>query len=52
LIQNAIKFSDKNNSFIRVQWYKKHKKYILAVEDNGNGVENLDISKIFDKYTI
>lgn len=51
LIHNAIKFADSQNPQVCVSLVKGSKEnIILSVEDNGTGIDTIDVSKIFDKY--
>ena len=51
LIHNAIKFADVKNPCINVILSSENEKLYLHIEDNGDGIKNIDISKIFDKYS-
>ncbi len=49
ILSNAINYSDKNST-IKVK-IEKNKKYIcIFVENNGMGIKEGDLSKIFEKY--
>jgi len=50
LINNAIKFADKEKPHIYFSAEKKDKKIIIKVEDNWDWFKDADISSIFDKY--
>lgn len=45
IIENNIK-----NSFIKIKTYKEEKNAVFEIEDNGGGVDNKIMSKIFDPY--
>ena len=50
LINNAIKFADKNNPHISFAAAKENKNIIIKIEDNGQWFKDADITSIFDKY--
>ena len=50
LLTNAIKFSDKNNWIVSINCFIMNWKIVIEIEDNWKWFENIDISKIFDKY--
>ncbi|MDR0953433.1 MAG: HAMP domain-containing histidine kinase [Elusimicrobiota bacterium] len=50
LIDNAIKFNNNVVKKIRMFYYEEKDKDILAVADNGVGIKEEYISKIFDKF--
>ena len=50
LINNAIKFADKENPKISFSAEKKKSCLSIKIEDNGKGFEDTDISSVFDKY--
>lgn len=49
LLENAIKYSKENKS-ISVDSHKIGKKVTISVTDQGVGINNADISKIFDRF--
>lgn len=51
LITNAIKFSHKSNGKVCVSARKSEKFFHLDIEDNGKWFTDLNITKIFDKYS-
>lgn len=51
LINNAIKFSNKNNPEILVKAYKKENYIYIEIEDNWEWINWEEIEKIFDKYS-
>ena len=51
LISNAIKYSDpEKESFIKISGYNESGNSVYIVEDNGIGIREKDISKIFDIF--
>ncbi|HOX84068.1 MAG TPA: HAMP domain-containing sensor histidine kinase [Chryseolinea sp.] len=53
LISNAFKYHDskKENSFIRITAKERLDKIIFTIEDNGIGIPNEYLNKIFEMYT-
>jgi signal transduction histidine kinase len=50
LIENAISFSGKKDPFIRLRAYLKDNEIVLVVEDNGQGIEQEYINRVFEMY--
>ncbi|HBJ78680.1 ATP-binding protein [Fusobacterium varium] len=51
LITNAIKYkSEKREGYIIIEAFKKEKNIIVSVEDNGQGIPEEYIEKIFNKF--
>lgn len=51
LITNAIKYkSEKREGYIIIEAFKKEKNIIVSVEDNGRGIPEEYIEKIFNKF--
>ena len=50
ILQNAVKFSCPKNPIITIEASIQHEKLIISIEDNGQGFDNIDIQKLFDKY--
>jgi len=52
LISNAIKYADysKSNSYILIKAWSEAKQLIIAIEDNGIGIEAALQPKIFDMF--
>ena len=48
--QDVLNEKDLENKYIKIKTYKKSEKYILEISDNGGGIEDEIISKIFDPY--
>ncbi len=49
IIQNSIKYSKKEDKKIEISSSKKDDKVILYIKDNGIGIKNKEISRVFDK---
>lgn len=49
IIQNAIKYSKKDNKKIEISSQEKSDKVILYIKDNGLGIKESEINRIFDK---
>lgn len=51
LITNAVKYREKSrDSFVKISLYKEEGCSVLSVEDNGIGIPEKDIGRIFDKF--
>lgn len=52
LLANSIKFSRKNsrNPFVKISLEKTETDYILSITDNGIGIDNDKLDKIFDQF--
>jgi len=50
LVDNAIKFNNNAIKKIRIFYYEENGKDVLAVADNGVGIKEEEISKIFEKF--
>lgn len=52
LVSNAIKYSDleKPDSWIKIKTYSDGSACVIEVEDNGIGIKDTEIEKIFDKF--
>jgi PAS domain S-box-containing protein len=50
LINNAIEAVEKNTGKITISFYKEGSKYILKVTDNGCGMNEEQISRLFEPY--
>jgi signal transduction histidine kinase len=51
LLNNAIKFANKEKPVILIEAYKNDDHLHIAIEDNGGGFQGADVSKLFDKYS-
>ena len=49
LIDNGIKYN-KEGGFVKVSYYKNDDKLSLIVEDNGIGIEEKDLERIFERF--
>ncbi len=49
IIQNAIKYSKNENKKIEISSQEKNDKVILYIKDNGLGIKESEINRIFDK---
>ena len=50
LIDNAIKYNDKERPVIRISITARDNSTIITVSDNGNGIPEAYVKKIFDKF--
>ncbi len=49
IIQNAIKYSKKDNKKIEIYSTEKKEKVVLYIKDNGIGIKKGEITKVFEK---
>ena len=49
IIQNAIKYSKKENKKIKISSQEKNDKVILYIKDNGIGIKKGEITKVFER---
>lgn len=49
IIQNAIKYSKKNDKKIEISSKEKNEKVILYIEDNGIGIKKGEITRVFER---
>lgn len=49
IIQNAIKYSKKNDKKIEISSREKNDKVILCIKDNGIGIKNGEITRVFER---
>lgn len=49
-LKDALITQEANSRFITIKTYLKNKKYSIEINDNGGGVDESIISKIFDPY--
>ena len=50
LLSNAIKFSNKENAMVSIFTYLNDELIEISVEDNGKGIENDELTSIFNKF--
>ncbi|HTI58137.1 GAF domain-containing sensor histidine kinase [Mucilaginibacter sp.] len=48
LLSNAIRYNDKNEGLIQIRFVEKSEYYLLEIEDNGIGIPEAYIDRIFD----
>lgn len=49
LVENAIKYSEENSTVI-INSYSENGEYVLSVKDNGIGIPEEDIPRIFERF--
>lgn len=49
IINNSIKYSKKKNAYIKISAEKYKNNITLSIKDNGIGIEETEINKVFDK---
>lgn len=49
ILTNSVKYADKDNACIRLWVEKKDNSRVLIIEDNGVGIKENELPKIFDK---
>ncbi len=50
LIDNAIKYGNTENAWIRISFYNFHNNYLIEVEDNGIGIPEENIVRVFERF--
>lgn len=50
LVDNAIKYTDKKNSKVNVTFYDFHDKYLIEVKDNGIGIQEDALVRVFERF--
>ena len=50
LVENAIKYSKEKEGYVKVSTYNKGGYYYLTVKDNGIGIPDEDVSRIFERF--
>lgn len=50
LIDNAIKYGDAENNRITISFYDFHDKYLVEVTDNGKGIPEEFLPRIFERF--
>ncbi len=51
LVTNAIKYNSKGNIEVAITFEDKNKHYVFSVKDNGDGISQENLTKIFDIFT-
>jgi two-component system phosphate regulon sensor histidine kinase PhoR len=49
LLGNALKYSP-DDSLVKVRWYQDKNKLVLAIEDQGEGIAEKDISRVTERF--
>jgi PAS domain S-box-containing protein len=50
LITNAIKYNDKKNPKVKIGWNERSNRYVVWVRDNGQGIKERYLEKIFKVF--
>ena len=50
LVENAVKYSKEENGYVKILSYNEAGYYYLIVEDNGIGIPEQDVSRIFERF--
>lgn len=50
LIDNAIKYGNLEKGNIRISFYNFHDKYLVEVQDNGIGIPEENIKRVFERF--
>lgn len=50
LLSNAVKYNDKENPLVEIGWKDKGKNYLFWVRDNGKGIKERYLEKIFQVF--
>ncbi len=50
LIGNALKYSQKDHSIIKIYYIENNNEYIFTIEDNGIGIDSKYFKKVFDMF--
>lgn len=50
LVDNAIKYTDKNTSKVSISFYDFHDNYLVEVKDNGVGIQEENLMRIFERF--
>ena len=49
VFQNAIKYLDKKEKRIEIEAWERKNQIVLSIKDNGSGISNADIGRVFEK---
>lgn len=50
LITNAVKYNDKDDPKVEIGWQKQSDRYLIGVKDNGMGIKDRYLEKIFKVF--
>ena len=50
LVDNAIKYTDKENSKVTISFYDFHENYLVEVSDNGIGIQEENLMRVFERF--
>lgn len=50
LVDNAIKYTDKKKSKVRISFYDFHDNYLIEVNDNGMGIPEESLIRVFERF--
>ena len=50
LIENAIKYADKEDNRVAVKFFDMDENYLIEIKDNGSGIAEENLSRIFERF--
>ncbi len=50
LIDNAIKYTDKESSKVTISFYDFHDNYLIEIKDNGVGIHEENLMRVFERF--
>ena len=50
LVDNAIKYTDKTKSIVKISFYDFHDNYLIEVQDNGVGIQEEYLMRVFERF--
>ncbi|MDR1951519.1 MAG: GHKL domain-containing protein [Bacteroidales bacterium] len=50
LVENSIRYLDENNPYTKITIYDMHEKFLVEVSDNGIGIAESEIPRIFERF--